>query len=58
VITYLDDEIDRRRAASSPEGWATLHETLKSAKREEIEGLLSEVIADLAIGSPRRKRGR
>lgn len=58
VITYLDDEIDHRRAASSPEGWATLHEALKSAKREEIEGLLSDVIADLAIGSRRRTRGR
>jgi hypothetical protein len=58
VITYLDDEIDRRQAANSPEGWATLHEVLKSTKREEIESLLSEVITDLAIGSRRRTRGR
>jgi hypothetical protein len=58
VITYLDDEIDRRCAAGSPEGWASLHDTLKSAKREEIEDLLSGVIADLAIGTRRRVRGR
>jgi hypothetical protein len=56
VITYLDEEIDRRCAAGSLEGWASLHDALMSAKREEIENLLSEVIADLAIGT--RRRGR
>lgn len=56
VITYLDEEIDRRCAEGSPEGWASLHEALKSAKRAEIEDLLSDVIADLAIGSRRRTR--
>jgi hypothetical protein len=58
VITYLDDEIDRKRAANSPAEWAKLHEALKSSKREEIEDLLSKVIADLAIGSRRHTRGR
>lgn len=58
VITYLDDEIGRQCAAGSPEGWASLHDALKSAKRKEIEDLLSDLIADLAIGTRRRTRGR
>ena len=58
VVTYLDDEIDRRCAAGSREGWASLHEALKSTKREQIEKLLSDVIEDLAIGTRRHTRSR
>lgn len=53
VVDYLDSEIDRLRAAATPDDWKELYVSLMTQKRDAIDSLLTSLTSDLKIGGTR-----
>jgi hypothetical protein len=51
VVDYLDGEVRRLRDQGTPNDWGKLYESLMKEKRMAIDSLLTEVTADLNLGS-------